>query len=192
MYLKVLLVKKRAIEQMKKHRLMAENLTQVFRTLIPDLSIEHSGSAFLHWVGQLHLGTLTENLLKLKSEDLHVYTYLMSNHKDTIYKAKKLLGKLKSQNLPAPSVYIDHTYYHKQQQGVTEQHVHIKGSSPQQYFSRIYSRESGSNPFERQEEANKQYKKYLSRTRPLLAAVYEAIALTTYHHLQDAHGSTGT
>ena len=204
----MLLLKKSLAEDIQKYKLTPENLfcssvggtlqektvefTRVFRTLIPDLSIEHSGNVFLHWLGQLRLNTLTENLLKLKSEDLRAYTYLMNNHKKEIKEVKKLIVKLKLQSLPIPSLYIDYIYNHKKQQEVTGQYIQIGGSSPYWYFFKLYKKEYKNLSLNHKQEVCKQAKQYLSSTRPVLVAVYEAIALTVYHHLQFAHKSNDT
>ena len=97
----------------------AEELTRVFRILIPDLRIDYVKSTLVTWVGNFHLEDFTENLLKLKNEDLQVYAYLRENHKEELEEASKLLARLRLQGLPIPSLYIDCDYYPKEQQEAT-------------------------------------------------------------------------
>lgn len=162
----------------------AEELTRVFRILIPDLRINYVESTLVAWIGNFHLEDFIENFFRLKTKDLQVYTYLKDNHKEELEATKKLLAKLRLRGLPAPSLYIGYGYYHKKQQEVTSRYVKIERSTIYGYFHRLYEKEYGGLSLRCKEEIREQEKQYLSAVRPVLEALYEAIAVTSYLHLR--------
>lgn len=61
-----------------------------------------------HWIGELNLNAFVENLPKLEKEYPHMYKYLMQNYKEIVDKAEQLIARLKLQDLPLPSVEVEH------------------------------------------------------------------------------------
>ena len=71
----------------------AEELTRVFRILIPDLRIDYVESTLVAWIGNFHLKDFIENFFRLKTKDLQAYTYLKDNYKKELKILKMFLVK---------------------------------------------------------------------------------------------------
>lgn len=175
----------------------SRKLEQTFNAVDTSFSIDYDITSSLDikvgWFSCFHLGTFIEALPKSEDENLYVYTFLVSNHTKAINEVRGLIAKLKLRNLPIPSISVLHNNYHDNQKiPYIEYRIHVNKRGVQNYFLSLYGSKKGSVSTEDRANAKNEEEQYLSMLRPVIVNICEAIALTIYHHLQDAHGSTGT
>ena len=60
----------------------------------------------LHWIGSFNTVEFIENLPKLKNKAPQVYTFMFNAYGDIVNKGKRLIAKLKLQDLPIPNVQV--------------------------------------------------------------------------------------
>ena len=81
-------------------------LKQAFSTVLSNFRIIYLQRTQIYWAGSLHLEDFIENLSSLKDENLHTYLFLTGEYKNVINEAKRLIAKLKLQELPIPNVQV--------------------------------------------------------------------------------------
>ena len=166
----------------------SEDIRQAFQTIVPSACIYNniSGSKGVGacWTGELYLDIFIENLPKLKVEAPYLYNYLVGDYKCVINDSKKLIAKLKLQDLPIPWVEVKHnnsSYYHKK---TTKYNICVEdGPDTWDYFYNSYEDEEISEIKIREE-------KYLDEVGPVLIDICEALASIIYKHLTKVSENT--
>ena len=168
-------------------------LKQAFSTILSNFRIIYLQESEVYCSGSFRLDTFIENLSRLKVEDLEVYTFLMTNHKDTIDSTKKLLVRLKLLDLPIPYVTINYSgYCDNRQKPPTQPHISIDGYSVWRYFFNFYDTHHWVEGTGNRPDVVAEEERYLSKVWNPLTDISEAITATIFHYLADAHEKGNT
>ena len=108
-----------------------------------------------------------------------MYKHLMQSYKEIIDKAEQLIARLKLEDLPLPSVKVEHNnsvYCHEK----TIVHSVYIGDKHCDVWDYFYDIDTNSDD----ETIEVQVNQYLDAVEPVLVGICEAIALITYNQLQ--------
>ena len=152
----------------------AKELERVFSevTLSVDISSSSGSSldAKFRWAGNFDLIDFVENLPKLKSKAPQVYAFMFDGYGDIIDKGKRLIAKLKLQELPIPNVQV---VYHNFDEPEMKYKVYTPGEK-NTWVHENYG--SGA-------DSEFQLNRYLTTERLILADICEVLTRTFYVYL---------
>ena len=164
----------------------ADNLIDAFKSVINltdlyyDISCSQDSGAY--WTGGLDLETFIKNLPKLKDEYPNIYRKLIEDYEGLINEAKRLIVKLKLQELPLPWVKVEHNnsnYYHEKTMKYSI-YVDDIQQSIWDYFYDLSIEKDTDVDFK---AIQIQTETYLEKVEPILVDICEMFALIAHKHL---------
>lgn len=166
---------------------VVEDLKRPLRIIVSSIDVYFTThnlyTTGIHWGGYIDLQVFVENLPTLEKEAPYVYSYLTDNHKEVIEKAKRLLVKLKLQNLPIPQVIVTEDNSNHYPKKSSKRYIQIGDDTT--VWQHFYDTCPGKNAI----EVGNQAKEYLEEVKPVLLDICEIIASTAYEHLMSVSKS---
>ena len=90
----------------KETKKLEEAFSEVMLFIKVSSGLDPSLDVKLHWIGSFNTVEFIENLPKLKNKAPQVYAFMFDGYGDIINKSKRLIAKLKLQDLPIPNIQV--------------------------------------------------------------------------------------